>query len=251
MSIPPAAGLAYTAAAPSQGGFDGATGRWEVGDARPRRVRVAAAVGTRRRRGHAHEIAAQVAATSIPDRAGEDDRAAVVIAVPGGAGGGKALKALPAWPRREGGPLAAQGQGEAADGQRRAEAPEGAAAAAVRGPGAGARARGQARRGLDPGSAAPERGRVPLLGGPAAQGLEAPRREGRDGDGPLPGHRPAARRGPGARRRSGSAKPLGGVRLSLGGRPAVRASRGRRRPRRPGGRRASSARRRGRRRGAP
>ncbi|HEX2503275.1 MAG TPA: hypothetical protein VHK00_04985 [Miltoncostaeaceae bacterium] len=92
LSMPPA-GLAYTSAAPTQGGFDGASGRWDVGTLAPGASAVAqlsaraAAAGT-------HTIAAQVAATSIPDRANEDDRAAVVIAVPGPPIG-KALRALP------------------------------------------------------------------------------------------------------------------------------------------------------------
>jgi alpha-tubulin suppressor-like RCC1 family protein len=93
VSIPPAAGSTYTGAAPSQGGVDGATGRWEVGGLAPG---ASAALQLTARLGAAgtHQIAAQLAASSIPDRAGEDDRASVVISVPA-ALSGKALRLVP------------------------------------------------------------------------------------------------------------------------------------------------------------
>ena len=94
VSIPPVAGLAYTAAGPSQGTFNGTTGRWEVGGLAPG---ASASLQLTARLGAAgnHEIAAQLAAASIPDRAGGDDRAAVLISVPGGSGAPKALKLRP------------------------------------------------------------------------------------------------------------------------------------------------------------
>src|SRR5262245_51989945 len=93
LSIPPARGIAYTAAGPSQGAFNGATGRWEVGALAPG---ASAALQLTARLGAtgAHEIAAQLAASSIADRLLGDDRAAVVITVPGGRAG-KALKLRP------------------------------------------------------------------------------------------------------------------------------------------------------------
>ncbi len=94
VSIPPAAGLTYTAAGPSQGSFNGATGRWEVGGLAPgatATLQLTARLGA----AGAHEIAAQLAASSVPDRLVGDDRSAVVISVPGGSGSGKALKLLP------------------------------------------------------------------------------------------------------------------------------------------------------------
>ena len=107
VSIPPVAGLAYTAAGPSQGTFNGTTGRWEVGGLAPG---ASASLQLTARLGAAgnHEIAAQLAASSIPDRAGGDDRAAVLISVPGGSGARKALKLRPRglgvkvarWPKR-------------------------------------------------------------------------------------------------------------------------------------------------------
>ena len=96
VSIPPATGLTYTAAGPSQGGFTAASGRWEVGALAPG---AAATMQLSARLGApgTHEIAAQVAASSIPDRADEDDRASVVVAVPAQAGSGatRFLKLLP------------------------------------------------------------------------------------------------------------------------------------------------------------
>jgi uncharacterized repeat protein (TIGR01451 family) len=92
VSAPPV-GFSYTGAAGTQGSFAGPTGRWEVGALAPggsASVQLSAragALGT-------HTIAAQVAATSIFDRANEDDRAAVAIAVSGSAAA-KARKALP------------------------------------------------------------------------------------------------------------------------------------------------------------
>src|SRR5215207_7127277 len=94
VSIPPAAGLTYTAAGPSQGSFNGATGRWEVGGLAPGATASLQLTGRLGAAG-AHEIAAQLAASSIPDRLVGDDRAAVAISVPAGSGSGKALKLRP------------------------------------------------------------------------------------------------------------------------------------------------------------
>jgi alpha-tubulin suppressor-like RCC1 family protein len=84
LTVAPTPGVAIASAAQSQGGFDPATGRWDVGALGPGAsavlqlsVRLGAA-GT-------HDIAARVVASSIPDRADEDDRASVVISVPGSA----------------------------------------------------------------------------------------------------------------------------------------------------------------------
>ena len=108
---PAVAGVAYTAAAPSQGGFDRPARALGGRRAGPRRGRPSLQLSARLGAAGTHEIAAQLAATSIPDRAGEDDRAAVAIAVPGGSAAAKALKALPRAPRREGGPVPAQRPG--------------------------------------------------------------------------------------------------------------------------------------------
>jgi alpha-tubulin suppressor-like RCC1 family protein len=94
LSVPPAAGLSYTAARPSQGSFNGATGRWEVGGMAPG---ASASLQLTARLGAAgnHQVAAQLAASTVPDRLVGDDRAAVIISVPGGAGARKALRLLP------------------------------------------------------------------------------------------------------------------------------------------------------------
>jgi hypothetical protein len=96
VSAPPV-GISYTGAAGTQGSFAGPTGRWEVGALAPGG---SASVQLSLRAGvpGTHTIAAQVAATSIFDRANEDDRAAVAIAVHGSI----AAKARRALPRRLG-----------------------------------------------------------------------------------------------------------------------------------------------------
>jgi alpha-tubulin suppressor-like RCC1 family protein len=96
LSIPAPPGVTYTSASASQGGFDAARGRWEVGALAPgaaASLQLAARVGA----AGSHEVAAQMAASSIPDRAYEDDRAAVVLSVPAQAASGanRSLKSLP------------------------------------------------------------------------------------------------------------------------------------------------------------
>jgi uncharacterized repeat protein (TIGR01451 family) len=92
VDVPPA-GITYAAASGSQGSFAGASGRWEVGALAPGGA-ASVQLSARASAPGAHTIAAQVAATSIPDRANEDDRAAVVLGVPG-SGSAKLRKALP------------------------------------------------------------------------------------------------------------------------------------------------------------
>jgi alpha-tubulin suppressor-like RCC1 family protein len=91
LAIPPVPGVSYAAAAASQGGFNGASGRWEVGGLGPgagATLQITARLGA----AGSHRIAAQLAASSVPDRAGEDDGAAVVIGVAGsGSAGSRAL----------------------------------------------------------------------------------------------------------------------------------------------------------------
>lgn len=93
LSVPPSGGAAYTAAAPSQGGFD-AAGTWNVG-VLPPGGRASLQLTARLGAPGTHTIAARVAAASIPDRAGEDDGAAVVVVVPGATSSARTLRALP------------------------------------------------------------------------------------------------------------------------------------------------------------
>ena len=98
LSIPPVPGLTYTAAAASQGGFDGGSGLWAVGGLAPGGsavLQLSARLGAP----GTHVIAAQLVATSIPDRAGEDDRAAVAIAVPAPPPPPRVVKKLKPLPR--------------------------------------------------------------------------------------------------------------------------------------------------------
>jgi len=83
--VPPVPGLAYTAASPTQGSFEPGSGRWTVGGVAPGGAAVLQLSARLGAPGN-NVIAAQVAASSIPDRRAEDDRAAVVIGVAGGRG---------------------------------------------------------------------------------------------------------------------------------------------------------------------
>jgi hypothetical protein len=80
------------AATPSQGGFDPGAGRWDLGGLAPGATAVLQLAARAAAPGN-HVVVSEVATSSVPDPtsipgngAAEDDRAAVLISVPGAAG---------------------------------------------------------------------------------------------------------------------------------------------------------------------